>query len=206
MISDVPKKVLFPGHSRAGVVLFLVLAIVFLASGIFLQRTKRTQKMPSSRGRESSEHPPAAARAPAVNSFPGENWKLYRNPSYRYEVKYPSDWEVDRGNPPDDAQVGFGPVKLFRPLVLMRVVKSSELENERYLLLLDSPILEKKQREIAGIRAEQVVVQTFKGPQQKIVSFIRGDFGFLLFGTQGTEEENTDQVFEQMAASVRFGR
>jgi hypothetical protein len=132
------------------------------------------------------------------------SWSLYKNSQYGYQIRYPPDWAVVPAEPASSSEIAFGPKSNLRPLILIGVVDRSDFQRQKELTLVDTEILTKRKRTIAGLSALEVEYVPFKSARETLLLFDKGQWGFLIHVYQGTEGEDVGSVFEQMLSTFHF--
>ena len=138
--------------------------------------------------------------APADGFLDTSTRKAYRNKKYGFEVKYPDDWQVDLGDPPDEAALCFGPTKALRCLIQIRVSKTN-LE-----FLGDEQILERREINVNGIKGEyfHYWMRERQELPRKAAVFRKDGANFILGAEEGTEEEKSLEIFDQLLSTFKF--
>lgn len=137
---------------------------------------------------------PHNAQEQPTEESPACPWAVFKNPTYRYTVEYPSCWLLSHGNPSDDAHISLGPQTPFRPLVRILIVPSSELAIRQKVLLADASTRTDRLVTVSGVRATEALYTTTGGSREAAVFVTGPHFGVIFHATADDDLSVFDHV------------
>ncbi|MBI3589546.1 MAG: hypothetical protein HY093_04025 [Candidatus Liptonbacteria bacterium] len=183
--------------------ILVVLAVLVIGAGAYYFATKTKQPTPASTNQE-----PQASNLPAPeNTASNEisNWKTYRNDTYGFSIKYPSDWLASKGSWSEDGgffYVGFGTSMTAdsKPLATLEVYPN-QTTLDKFVKYFDYLNGNWKDITLNNVAAKEIVSVGQNSKQIILVASVKNSYGYELAST--AFGDNVDTV-RKMSSTFEF--
>jgi len=191
--------------------IIVVLAVLVIGGGAYYLSTKNSIPPETTNQPESGGNLPTSENQNQnINPQPEpqsetSNWKTYRNDTYGFDIRYPSDWLASKGSWSEDGgffYVGFGTTMATdsKPLATLKVYPN-QTTLDKFVKYFDYINGNWKDITLNNVAAKEIVSVGQNSKQIILVASVKNSYGYELAST--AFGDNIDTV-KKMSSTFKF--
>ena len=184
--------------------ILVVLAILVIGGGAYYLGNKNSTPSKTENSQTGSSNLPEVKNQGLETNLPSD-WKTYRNDTYGFSIKYPSDWLASKGSWSEDGgffYVGFGTSMTAdsKPLATLKVYPN-QTTLDKFVKYFDYLNGNWKDITLNNVAAKEIVSVGQNSKQIILVASVKNSYGYELAST--AFGDNIDTV-KKMSSTFKF--